>query len=63
LYTELVWVVYWWTEKFIDDEQTHWEKFEKREQAREFLREVKKRSDFVKNDEVRQYKYIQLDPL
>jgi hypothetical protein len=61
LYTELVWVVYWWTTKFIDDEQTHWEKFEKREQAREFLRKVKKRPDYLKNDEIRQYKYIQLD--
>ena len=61
--TSLVWVVYYWVTPFLDIEQTHWEKFDTRNQAREYLRKVKKFSNFVKADEIRQYKLIQLETL
>jgi len=59
--TSLIWVVYYWVTPFLFDEQTKWEKFNTREQAREFLRKVKKEKNFVKADEIRQYKFIQLE--
>jgi hypothetical protein len=60
----LVWVVYYYLRPFlIDIEQTGWEKFDTRDEARAFLREVKKNPRFLKADELRQYNLIQLDPL
>lgn len=59
----LVWVVYYWLRPFIEEEQTYWAKFDTREDAREYLRKVKQNPRFFKNDEIRQYNLIQLDPL
>jgi hypothetical protein len=59
----LTWVVYWWMKPFLFDEQTKWERFETREQAREFLRKVKKDKDFLKSDEIRQYTFTHLDTI
>jgi hypothetical protein len=55
--------VYYWLLPFIGEEQTYWEKFDKREDARDYLHKVKKNPLFLKNDEIKQYKCIQLDPL
>lgn len=46
---------------FFFDEQTNWKRFETREQAREFLREIKRDKDFLKADDIRQYSFTQLD--
>lgn len=43
---------------FLEIEQTHWEKFNTREEARAFLRKVKQNPLFLKNDEIKQYNYI-----
>ena len=59
----LVWVVYYYLRPFLEIEQTGWGKFDTRDKARAFLREVKKNSRFLKADELRQYNLIQLDSL
>lgn len=59
----LVWVVYYWVTPFLDIEQTHWEKFTTRNEARDFLRKLKRSVNFVKADEIRQYKLIQMEPI
>jgi len=56
-------VVYWWTTPFLGEEQTHCEKFVTREEAREFVRKIKERKDFVKVDELKQFSYKHLEPL
>lgn len=59
----LVWVVYYWLRPFLDIEQTYWEKFDTRDMARAYLCKVKQNPLFLKNNEIRQYNYIQLEPL
>jgi len=56
-----LWVVYWWSTPFYGSEQTSWDKFETREQARGFLNEIKKSPRFLKADEIRQYRFIPLE--
>ena len=60
---QLMWVVYWWTTPFLGEEQTHSEKFVTRDEAREFLKVVRQRKDFVKADEIKQYGYKHLEQL
>lgn len=57
------WVVYWWIKPFFFDEQTKYELFDTREQAREFLRKVKQDKNFLKAEEIRQYSYVHLESL
>ena len=59
----LVWVVYYWLLPFLESEQTYWERFDTREEARVFLRRIKLNHRFLKADELKQYNLIQLDPL
>jgi hypothetical protein len=59
----LVWVVYYWLRPFLEIEQTYWDKFDTREEARVFMRKVKLNPRFLKADELKQYKLVQLDPL
>ena len=58
-----VWVVYWWVHPTLGDDITLWKEFETREEARKFLSEVKKQKNFVKADEIKQYKYVYLEPV
>jgi len=55
-----LWVVYWWSTPFYESEQTNWQEFDTRDQARNFLRDLKKSPRFLKADKIRQYRFIQL---
>ena len=60
---KLVWVAHYWLQPFLGEEQDYYERFDKREQAREFLRKVRKNPRFLKAEEPKQVSYKHLDPL